>query len=1494
MEIFSNELGLTRSLRHRFVRTTVFSTRVLVVLSLLAAFEIAVPDSNRSVSPTLAAAIPQTGLLLAVDAADTTSYSGSGTTWTDLSGNGKHGTLTSPSLNASTGSTPRMLTTGTGSYASFASGFSDFTSGITIHATVDFGSVDTWERIIDFASDYNGGSFNPGDGDNSNNILFSRMGDTNDVGIQFYGARGVGFLGECKAASGIISGLHSYAVTVVPNGSSTTCIIYRDGVALSTTNTLSRMPDNVTRTANFAAHSNWTADRDLAGKSKSLFIYNRALSSAEIASTYTADQTPLAPTSLLRTTVSQTSVGLSWTAPSSSGGSSIADYVVEYSTNNSTWSTFADGTSAATTATVTGLAAATNYYFRVSASNSTLTGPVSASIQQVTSSPYTATFDSQGGSAVSPISWTAGQSITLPTPTRAGYTFNGWSTSTDASRLVYQTTTPTRSAERIVYSAGYGKDGSDAAATLTSQGATFNRVRYRMEAKYNGTLRYADVSFDKWSGATIADLAVPDRVDTRTIQRNVSNLSVDSNWPGVANVASPVTTGTGKSGRLELWPWNYAPGTSGLSPAGNGSIYDSDDTSAGSAVYGSFQVHNLTDSQTVLAWNNHSVSNPDIGFGNYIAGGASAHSDWTFVSNTNFDLSSWKLQIYIGDLFAGGTSYIPPSNADFSLYAQWTANPLTVTYDSRGGSSITSGSTVTDGSIASSPGTPTRAGYTFNGWFAASSGGTAISFPWTHGKTANFTLYAQWTANSLIVTYDSRGGSSITSGSTVTDGSIASSPGTPTKGTDVFKGWYTATSGGSAISFPWTHGKTANFTLYAQWVTNQATLSVTNAPTTLAYQSTVTLGTSGGSGTGAVTFATTTSSVCSVVAGTGVVTMLVGTGTCSIAATKAGDDDFAAAYGSVNITAGLASQTALSVSGSSSGAFGSTVALSTSGGSTSGSITWSAGTSTACTVDSSGVVTVTSGTGTCAITATMAGNTNYGPVTSSSKSISVSTVAQATLTVTSTETDYGTPLTLTTSGGSGTGNVTWVKVSGTCGVSGATLSPGNAGSACVVRATKGSDSNYNAKSSADTTITVNRAGQTGFVVTSSSSFTTGNTLILTATGGQSSGSVTWALTSGSCTLSGSTLSSARGNVTCVVEATKASDSNYLSTSDSLTVRVNKITQNLTFRSFAPSPATVGNTYTVTVDSDAFLAPTITIANTSSNVCSVNAGVVSFTAVGTCTISASQAGNDVYASAAASQSVTVTNASPAPVSPADPGSASATTTTTPASALPAAATTTTVASGPAVAGKNIIATTTTSTTTTTTTIPADPSQPQLGADGKAPDLEAGEATAFIRGQSVSVKVEQVKDTMVLTLPNKVKVTIGRASPESKSVSVASDGVLRVYRKDFVDVVATGLVPGTTYTIFMFSQPIELGRGVVDANGRVVITVQVPQDVATSEHTLQVNGVGPGGEIVTTSIGISVLKKTSNTLVTVLVLSLAILIALLGGRPIYIGRRRRRNN
>ncbi len=203
-----------------------------------------------------------------------------------------------------------------------------------------------------------------------------------------------------------------------------------------------------------------------------------------------------------------------------------------------------------------------------------------------------------------------------------------------ASYLVYETVTPTRSSNNIVYSV------NNAAALA---GTTFSRVRYRMETRVGGTLRHADVSFDKWAGLTVAGLAVPTPNNPFIVQRNVTNMSVASNWSGQGN-ATAVTTGSGFTGRLEIWDRNY--GTANVFGDGNGSLFDFDDTPSG-GTYGSFQVHNLSSptKHTVLAWNNHGNTAPDIGFGNQIGG--SGHPDWTFAGGSSLGKTDWRLQIYV-------------------------------------------------------------------------------------------------------------------------------------------------------------------------------------------------------------------------------------------------------------------------------------------------------------------------------------------------------------------------------------------------------------------------------------------------------------------------------------------------------------------------------------------------------------------------------------------------------------------------------------------------------------------------------------------------------------------------------------------------------------------------------------------------------------------------------------------------------------------------------
>ncbi|OJX71029.1 MAG: hypothetical protein BGO95_07675 [Micrococcales bacterium 73-13] len=108
---------------------------------------------------------------------------------------------------------------------------------------------------------------------------------------------------------------------------------------------------------------------------------------AVLTGTAPAPTAPGAPTGLAGTP-GGAQVGLSWSAPASNGGSAITDYVVEFKASaDSTWSVFSDGTSTATSATVTGLTNGTSYDFRVSAVNSVGTGASSSPASATPTAP---------------------------------------------------------------------------------------------------------------------------------------------------------------------------------------------------------------------------------------------------------------------------------------------------------------------------------------------------------------------------------------------------------------------------------------------------------------------------------------------------------------------------------------------------------------------------------------------------------------------------------------------------------------------------------------------------------------------------------------------------------------------------------------------------------------------------------------------------------------------------------------------------------------------------------------------------------------------------------------------------------------------------------------------------------------------------------------------------------------------------------------------------
>lgn len=117
------------------------------------------------------------------------------------------------------------------------------------------------------------------------------------------------------------------------------------------------------------------------------------------------------------------SVQVGWTAPSSPGGSAVTDYVIQHSTDGSTWTTVADGTSTATSYKVTGLVDGQPYRVRVAAVNGDGRGDWSVITSNLPYLPQVISFSgpadvelgtgqlpvaATGGASGKPVTFTAG------------------------------------------------------------------------------------------------------------------------------------------------------------------------------------------------------------------------------------------------------------------------------------------------------------------------------------------------------------------------------------------------------------------------------------------------------------------------------------------------------------------------------------------------------------------------------------------------------------------------------------------------------------------------------------------------------------------------------------------------------------------------------------------------------------------------------------------------------------------------------------------------------------------------------------------------------------------------------------------------------------------------------------------------------------------------------------------------------------------------------
>ena len=173
------------------------------------------------------------------------------------------------------------------------------------------------------------------------------------------------------------------------------------------------------------------------------------------------------------------------------------------------------------------------------------------------------------------------------------------------------------------------------------------------------------------------------------------------------------------------------------------------------------------------------------------------------------------------------------NGATITLYAQWTANTYTVTFDPNGGTVSQTSKTVTFDETYGTLPTPTKAGYTFDGWYTEygvfdGEWGSEVTKDTTVDLISGITLYAKWTSGTYTVTFDPNGGTGDTESKTVTYNSTYGDLPTPTKEGYDFAGWYPkdGTDGvwGAQVISDTPVATAKDHTLYAKWTASQYTI----------------------------------------------------------------------------------------------------------------------------------------------------------------------------------------------------------------------------------------------------------------------------------------------------------------------------------------------------------------------------------------------------------------------------------------------------------------------------------------------------------------------------------------------------------------------------------------------------------------------------------------------------------------------------------------------
>lgn len=344
---------------------------------------------------------------------------------------------------------------------------------------------------------------------------------------------------------------------------------------------------------------------------------------------------------------------------------------------------------------------------------------------------YTISFDSGGGSAVTAISQDYDTAVTAPVnPTKAGYTFNGWS---PALPTKMPAESRTHSAQWTIntYNITYNLYGG--------ANDEFNPSTYTIESE---TITLKDASrtgytFSGWYDAETGGNKVTSIINGSTGNvilharwtANTYTVTYDGNEGGAPTSASKTVTYDDTYGELATVSRTGYTFKGWFTAASGGSEVKAIDTvkiTADTTLHAQWTINQYT-----ITFESNGGSSIDAIIQNY----GTAVTAPTAPTKTGYTFNGWSPAV---------PATMPTENV--TLTAQWTPSTYNITYNLDEGTNGANPATYTIETATITLEDASKTGYTFAGWWDAPTGGNQVTtIPL--GSTGDTTLYARWTAN---------------------------------------------------------------------------------------------------------------------------------------------------------------------------------------------------------------------------------------------------------------------------------------------------------------------------------------------------------------------------------------------------------------------------------------------------------------------------------------------------------------------------------------------------------------------------------------------------------------------------------------------------------------------------------------------------------------------------------------------------------------------------